>query len=70
MGNSAEIYSVAERPVVNPPPPDNELVITVVANGSNSHDIARDLWDQLDLLSAKFECEFIDLVRFGKFFIQ
>ena len=66
LGDKAEIYSVTQRPVLNIPPPTNEVVITMLANGSQSQSVAQELWFQLELLQVKFGCDFIDLVRFGK----
>ena len=62
----AEIYSVTQRPVLNVPPPTNEIVITMLANSSQSQSVAQELWSQLELLQNKFGCHFTDLVRFGK----
>lgn len=67
LQGSLEIYSVTERPVPDPPSPTDQIVITVVANSTFSREgIVQDLWDQLNTLSAKFGCDFVDLVRFGK----
>ena len=67
LQNSSEIYSLTERPVINIPPPTNEVLITTISsNSSQSQDMAQELWTQLERLNVKFGCDFIDLVRFGR----
>lgn len=64
---SAKIYSIIERPV--PPylnPPQDQILITVIANGTTSEIIAVELRDQLDILTTKLECNFTDPTRFGE----
>lgn len=67
---SAEIYSVTERPV---PPylntPQNQILITVLANGTTGNSIEEELIGQLDILTRQLNCGFSEseLRRFGKF---
>ena len=64
---SAEIYSITARPV--PPSSDlieNQILITVTANGTTSPYIFRELGGQIYILAEKFDCEFSNLRRFGE----
>ena len=61
------IYSITARPV--PPSSDlieNQILITVVANGTTSPYIFRELGGQIYILAEKFDCEFSNLRRFGE----
>lgn len=68
VDESAEIYSVTERPV---PPhldtPHDQILITVVANGTTGRAIEEELIGQLQILTRKFDCDFTELRRFGKY---
>lgn len=67
VDESAEIFSVTERPV---PPhldtPRDQILITVVANGTTGRAIEEELIGQLQILTRKFDCVFTELRRFGK----
>ena len=66
VGGLAEVLSITERPIQPPSPQLSEqIVITVVGNGTTSQQILQDLGGQLDILSTKFGCDFTDLRRFG-----
>ena len=68
VGGSAQIFSVTARPV--PPQTDateDEILVTVVANGTSSSGVFGELHNQVDILASKFNCTFTNLRRFGKF---
>ena len=67
VGGMAQILSVTARPV--PTSSDairDQIVITLVANGTTSQHIFQELGGQLDILATKFNCTFSDLTRFGE----
>lgn len=43
------------------------MVVTVVTNGSSTSGIAEDLKTELKLVTEKFGCQFISVVRFGNY---
>ena len=67
VGGLAQILSITARPV--PPsahPIQDQILITVIANGTTSQHIFQELAGQLDILATKFDCTFTNLRRFGE----
>ena len=63
----AEIISITARPV-RPlsAPSQDQVLLTVVANGTSSREVLQDLRDRVDILASDFNCSFTDLQRFGE----
>ena len=55
------------EPVRVGPSPEDQVVVTVVANSSSTSGIAEDLKTELQLVTEKFGCQFISVVRFGNY---
>lgn len=53
-------------PVLSGPSPENEIVITVVTNGTGTEGIRDELEIELMILTEKFGCQFHNLERFGE----
>ncbi len=48
------------------PFPEEQIILTVVANGSSTEGIMGDLQLELDRLAGKFQCQFRNLQRYGE----
>ena len=53
-------------PVESGPVPEDQIIITVVANSTTTKGIQADLMNELDRLTDMLGCRFIDLERFGE----
>ena len=46
--------------------PEDQIILTVMANTSITGRIMEDLWQELDQLVVKFQCQFTNLQRYGE----
>ncbi len=46
--------------------PEDQIILTIVANSSTTEGIMEDLWVELNRLTGKFQCQFSHLRRYGE----